>query len=124
MRETRALAVLKRLYPKAHFQTISGNVVGGVLDVNACCDGIEVWVELKQHHRPKKADGLIKPPVMAGQPAWEALRTQAGGRCYVALMLDSDLYLLPGSSLRELAKGINGARLEELKLDSMSLFNA
>lgn len=122
MRETRGLAVLKKLYPLAHFQTVGGCVNGGVLDVNGCQGGVECWVELKQHDRPRTGRGLIKPPVMRGQPAWEALRRQAGGRTFVALMVDHELYLLPGWTLKELAVGITVVRLEELRLPETSLF--
>jgi len=124
MKETRALGVLKKIYPKAHWVTISGVVTGGVFDINACQDNIEVWVELKQHHRPKTSRGRVKPPVMPGQIAWQALRQQAGGKTFVALMLDYEFFLLPGWSIKELAIGVSVERLEELRLDEKSLFDA
>lgn len=121
MRETRALDVLKRLYPQAHFQTISGMAQGGVFDSNACFQGVEVWVEFKQAKRPKKS-GKIRAKAMRGQPAWQALRQRVGGRTFVALMLDSEFLLLPGWCLPELHAGISEERLAELELDEKSLF--
>ena len=129
MRETRALDALKRLYPLADFQTISGLVQGGVFDCNACqlgADGlgVEVWVEFKQHARPKTEVGRVRPAVRPGQVGWEARRRAAGGRTFVALMLDSTLYLLPGWCIKELKYGMTMARVEELRLDSRSLFDS
>lgn len=122
MRETRALTRLVKLYPRAHFQRMEGSFQGGILDVNGCQHGVEVWVELKQVTRPKTKRGKIAPPVMGGQIGWEALRRRAGGRTFVAMMVDSDFYLLPGPCLKELFLGITQERLEELKLDETTLF--
>ena len=123
MRETRCLDRLKKLFPLAHWQTISGLAQGGVFDSNACYNGCEVWVEFKQHERPRTSRGLIRPKVQPGQIGWQALRQQAGGKTYVALMLASDFYLLPGWAIKELMTGINLERLEELKLDPLRLFD-
>lgn len=124
MRETRALAILKRLYPKAHWQRIEGSFSGGILDVNVCANGIEIWLEMKQTTRPKTKKGMIKAKIMPGQIGWERLRRDAGGRTFVAMMVDTDFYLLPGSCLLELSKGMSQQRLEELKLDERGLFKA
>lgn len=123
MRETRALAILKRLYPKAHFQRIEGSFQGGIFDLNGCLDGVEVWVEMKQVARPKTARGMIHPEIKIGQVPWEHLRRAAGGRTFVALMVDQKLYLLPGCSIKELDRGITQGRLAELRLAEGSLFN-
>lgn len=123
MRETRGLDRLKRLFPAAHWQTISGLAQGGVFDINGCLNGTEIWVELKQAERPKTNRGSIRPKVQPGQPAWEALRTQAGGRCYVAILVGPDFYVLPGWAVRELRDGVSLARLQELKLDERKLFD-
>lgn len=123
MKETRALAYLRKLYPKGHFQVVGGCATGGVLDVNCCFDGVEVWVELKQYKRPKTAKGKIQPSIMRGQPAWSELRRRAGGKTFVGIMVGSDFYLLPGSCLIELFhSGITQQRLEDLKLDEKTLF--
>ena len=131
MKETRALATLKRLYPKADFLTISGLATGGAFDVNGCQlnplteAGIEVWVELKQCPKPKTPRGHVKPTVQAGQVGWEACRRAAGGRTFIGLMLDSEFYLLPGWCIKELKnEGMTMARVDELRLDSGSLFDS
>ena len=124
MRETRALGMLKKIFPRAHWQTVSGMAQGGVFDSNACFNSCEIWVEFKQAKKPKTARGLIRPKVQVGQPAWQALREQAGGRTYVALLLDSELYVLPGAAIRELASGITFQRLVELRLDEKTMFDA
>lgn len=123
MRETRCLDRLKKLYPLAHWQTISGLAQGGVFDCNGCFNGCEVWVEFKQADRPRTDRGLIKPSVQPGQPGWQAARAAAGGRTFVALMLDSYFYLLPGWCIRELRDGISLSRLKELELDPACIFD-
>lgn len=123
MRETRALAHLKRLYPQAHFQRIEGSFSGGLFDLNGCFNGVESWVEMKQVALPKTARGQLKPEVKLGQPAWERLRRAAGGRTFIALMVGQAFYLLPGYCISELGEGITQSRLEELRLNERSLFN-
>lgn len=122
MRETRGLSVLRKLYPRAHFQTVGGCITEGVLDVSGCFNGVECWIELKQEDKPKTSRGRIKPKIMRGQPAWEALRRQAGGRTFVGLMVGFEFFLLPGWCLLELKEGMSMERLGELKLDEKSLF--
>jgi len=124
MHENRVLNRLKKVWPKAHWQTVSGMAQGGVFDCNSCFNSCEIWVEFKQAKKPKTPRGLIKPKVQKGQPAWQALREQAGGRTYVALLLDSELLILPGAAIIELASGITFQRLLELRLDEKTMFNA
>lgn len=122
MKETRAHAILKKLYPKAHFQRIEGWVAAGVFDLNCCCDGVESWVELKQCRKPKTKRGMILTKIQPGQIAWEQIRRNAGGRTFISLMVGFEFYLLPGWSILELKNGISQERLEELKLPETSLF--
>lgn len=123
MRETRAWDVLKKLYPKAHFQRLESWTSEGILDGNGCQDGVEVWIELKQCKEPKTKRGRIKPKVRSSQTSWEILRRTAGGKTFVALMVGDKFYLLPGWSIHELYNGISQGRLLELKLDEKQMFS-
>lgn len=48
-------------------------ISSGVPDVNACCDGIETWIELKSQYREM-------PYIRKAQHAWITRRRKHGGR--------------------------------------------
>ena len=122
MKENRAYERLKRLYPTAHWQRIESWTTPGILDINGCQDGVEIWVEAKQVAKPTRETSLIKPTVKKFQVSWEVTRRRAGGRTYVALMVGSEFYLLPGVMLAQLRDGIPYSILQLLKIDPRSLF--
>jgi len=120
--EKRAYKALKRLHPKAHFQRIETWTGEGIFDLNGCCDGQEVWVECKQTDRPKKKETPIKAKVRKGQIPWEYERRKAGGKTFVALMVDQELYLLSGDKIKDLVAGIEQKILESIRLSPLNLF--
>lgn len=121
--ENRAYKALKRLHPSAHAVRIETWTGNGIFDANLCKDGIEVWVECKQTDRPKKKETPIKAKVRKGQIPWEYERRRAGGRTYVALMVDSELYLLPGEKIKDLVNGIEQTLLDNIRLSPLNLFS-
>lgn len=108
MAETRAHKRLKKAHPSAHWQRFESWSGIGVFDSNACKDGREIWVEFKEVKPPKKLkdDWIVKPKVRPSQVAWQALRQQAGGFTYVALMVGKKMYILDGIHLLSLKLGL------------------
>ena len=113
MKETRAYDRLAKIYAKAHWTRIETWTTPGVFDSNACWLGHEIWVECKQTRRPKTSRGLLHFKVQQGQPVWEAEHRQAGGKTYLALMVDSDLFVLSGKFIRSIKEPVAEAWLME-----------
>lgn len=122
MAENRAYQRLKKLHPNAHWQRLETWASMGIADCNGCYNEVEVWVELKEG-RVKK-DGIIalNNPVRPAQIAWEHLRRAAGGHTYVALMLDRELFLLPGYTLALFRNGLSYDGIKLCCLDPVRLF--
>lgn len=120
--ENRAYKKLTVLFPYAHWTRIETWTGPGVLDVNGCLVGVESWVECKQAYRPKTSRGLIRAKVRKEQVAWEYLRRSAGGRTFIALMLDDDLFVLKGELLKTLKGGVTEAFIRKNALSPESIF--
>ena len=108
MAETRAHKRLKKAHPTAHWQRFESWSGVGVFDSNSCKDGREIWVEFKEVKPPKKLTDawVVKPKVRPSQVAWQALREQAGGITFVALMVGPKMYILPGAAIQWLKHGM------------------
>lgn len=118
MAETRAHKRLKKAYPDAHWQRFESWSGIGVFDSNACRKGKEIWVEFKEVKPPKKLtdDWIVKPKVRPSQVAWQALRQQAGGVTWIAVMVGPKMYITWGSKLKQLKEGMT---LGELKANNV-----
>ena len=92
--------------PKFHWTSIESPLTGmGTPDANFCYDGHEGWVEFKQ---TKGWRVTLRPE----QVGWLLRRTRAGGKTFVAVRRDTDLFLFRGSDARLLVDdGIKGARV-------------
>lgn len=70
--------LLHKHLPRVHWQAIETAMTGGgVPDTNACCDGVEFWVECK-------ATSTHAVKFQPLQPAWISRRVRQGGRVVVA----------------------------------------
>lgn len=67
---------LRKNLPQVHWQRIEGLSMPGIPDVNGCCNGVEVWIELKIV--PYYKIDLTMP-----QCTWLRKRVEAGGHTYV-----------------------------------------
>ena len=122
-KETRAYKALKKLHPDSHSTRIETWAGIGIFDANFCKNGVEIWVECKQTTRPKKKSIPIKAKIRPSQIAWEYERRAAGGRTYVALFVESELYLLPGKYIKDLVAGIEQHILENIQTSPLNIFN-
>lgn len=119
MAESRAYDRLKKAYPKAHWQRFETWTGVGVFDTNACLDdGMEIWVELKEVIPPKKLTDawIVKPKVRPSQVAWQAIRQQAGGRTFVAIMVGPTMYVIAGRHIKQLKEGIPLGEIKKLDI--------
>lgn len=123
--ELRAYDLLRAQFPLAHWVRIETWTGPGVLDVNGCLHGAEVWVECKKAKVPaNELRGLYRAKVRPAQIAWEHVRRQAGGRTFVALMVGTELYLLPGYVLPDLKRGVQLTWLRQRRINIVQLFVA
>ena len=67
----------------------SGMTSRGIPDVNGCCDGKEFWIELKYTKTNKVG---IRPE----QVAWMLRRRKNGGRTFILVKTQKELYVYPG----------------------------
>jgi hypothetical protein len=119
--ENRAYQRLKKLFPKAHWQRLESWTGTGISDVNVCHQGVEVWIECKDGTL-RKRDNCVVAKVRPSQIAWEQLRRDAGGRTFVAVMVWTDMYVIPGFMLRYLTKGIDLQTVIGRSIDPLDLF--
>jgi hypothetical protein len=120
VKETRAFACLKRLYPPArvHWIRIEGYASIGCPDANGCCDGVEAWVEFKQFKKPN-GNGKIKLDTskksVKDQMVWGAMRRRVGGRTFYGIMVDSEFFLIGGGLAPMLAAGVTYTQLRDMR---------
>lgn len=118
MAESRAYQKLKRHYPRAHWQRFESWTGVGVFDTNACLNGREIWIELKEVVPPKILNDkwIVKPKVRPSQVAWQALKAAAGGATYIAIMVGMNMYIIEGGYIGELRTGMPLKKLKQLNI--------
>ena len=92
MSEKAFRAVIRKNLKQVHWVTIETWTTYGVADLNACYDGVEFWVELKEVRAGKKVD--VRPH----QVGWHHQRSRAGGRTWflVRVVKLDEIWLYPG----------------------------
>jgi hypothetical protein len=97
--------LFRQSIPRFHWTAVETWPVSvGVPDANYCADGIEGWVEMKKIRGWKIP---WKEPYL--QVAWIERRTRSGGRVFLAVRREQDLYLFWGRDVRQLLEeGIRG----------------
>jgi hypothetical protein len=118
MAESRAYQRLKKAHPAAHWQRFESWAAIGVFDCNACKDGREIWVENKEVIPPKTLtdDWIVKPKVRPSQIAWQANRQLAGGITYIAIMVGTKMYIIPGNHIFSLKIGMTLGYVKKLNI--------
>lgn len=102
----------------AHWQRFESWTGIGVFDTNACYQGREIWVELKEVIPPQKLtdEWIVKPKVRPSQIAWQKLKSEAGGITYIAIMVGVVMYIIDGKHIRELRDGIPLKKIKQLNI--------
>ena len=119
LRDT-AIPALVQAGHRVHAGRLENLVGTGWPDVEACIDGISVWIELKSEARPKRRDTPIRPKLRTSQSEWHKTRASVGFRHnWVLLQVGSSraarLYLLPGDRYDDI-KAVTEAELTELSV--------
>lgn len=122
MKETRAHKALKKVHPAAHWCRIESYTSVGAYDTNGCLNSRDVWIENKQVNKPKRKDTLIKPEIRASQVIWGVQRRRAGGRTLFAIMVGSELYIVPGELTSMLIVGVTLQKLKEISIPIKNIF--
>ncbi len=124
--EKAAYDKLKSVHPRAHWQRVESWTGVGIPDTNACQDGVELWVENKECQRPKTSRGHVKPRFRPEQIAWITSRCLHGGRVFVAIAMDKQVFLVKiderAERLRELRDGVSYDRLVEMSFIIENMF--
>jgi hypothetical protein len=76
------------LFPGHHCR-VENSVGAGQGDVNVCYQGVECWFELKVGNPEHLVDKLLLP----SQLAWHQLRTKHGGRVWVLVLHQGDIFV-------------------------------
>lgn len=111
MTETQLWAGLKTALPTFHWQRIETLTGAGVPDVNGCCGGVEIWIELKIIRGVGKPSFQSSQGLTPTQCAWLEARWRAGGRSFVVAYWKEKerLCVWRGNQARELVgTGPNG----------------
>ncbi len=76
MNEAQFYQKLKKNLPMVHWMRIENSIGSGMFDINACYQGTEFWVELKEVY----TIGVLLRP---SQHAWAFQRAKAGSKLFV-----------------------------------------
>lgn len=95
--EKQVYKALKKLYASHPilWERVENRVGGGGTDVVAIKDGKVRWIELKIG-AIRKTDGLLTVPrgkLRASQFAWLTRASKYGGRCFIVVGAESDIYV-------------------------------
>ena len=99
MKESAFWSLVNKNLSNMHVQRIeTGGTGRGIPDFNACCKGVEFWVELKVVNSGKKIG--LRPE----QIGWLVKRSMNGGRCFVLVRTpEAEIYLYKGKDARQVA---------------------
>jgi hypothetical protein len=101
MSEKRNYALLRAKLIKGkkdRFDRVENVMVVGMPDINLCCDGVELWIEMKNATEPKKdTSKLLKHKLSQDQQNWIKRQIDAGGRCYIMVVTDKRWMLVDGT---------------------------
>ena len=119
LRDT-AIPALVQAGHRVHAGRLENLVGTGWPDVEACIDGISVWIELKSEARPKRHDTPIRPKLRTSQSEWHRDRAATGFRHnWVLLQVGharaARLYLIPGDRYDDI-KAVTEVELAELSV--------
>lgn len=106
-RMVRGIRTLEACGWRVHACRLENSAGEGNPDVEACIEGVQIWVELKSCERPKRDTTMIRPKTRESQSIWHRLRHEAGCRHHWVLIqvgegIYSNLYLIPGNRYDEI----------------------
>lgn len=122
MKEILVYHWLRSRHPTAHWQRVENTVGTGIPDVNACKDGVEIWVELKEG--VKLMSGVVRLRIRKDQNAWLSRRHRAGGLVYLGIRVGKHNYILGGEWVGTvfLGNGIEMGKLIENSIEVSQIF--
>lgn len=85
--------------PRDRIDRVENLCVVGMPDVNACIDGVEVWLEFKSPTEPKRAGTPLfgsNHRISQDQINWMLRQHQAGGHCYFLIATNKRWLLVDG----------------------------
>jgi hypothetical protein len=97
-------------------QRIETQIERGIPDVHYTVDGISGWIEGKYLETPKRENTKLKLKLSVEQIAWHKSYQFYGGKIYILVKKDREIYLFDAKDGNDLAIGVTREEWEQKAL--------
>ena len=97
-------------------QRIETQIERGIPDVHYTVDGISGWIEGKYLETPKRENTKLKLKLSVEQIAWHKSYQFYGGKVYILVKKDREIYLFDAKDGNDLAIGVTREEWEQKAL--------
>ena len=97
-------------------QRIETQIERGIPDVHYCVNGVSGWIEGKYLKTPKRDNTKVKLKISVEQLAWHRAYSIYGGRIFILVKKDREVYLFAGKDGNDLALGLSKEEFEKRAL--------
>ena len=97
-------------------QRIETQIERGIPDVHYCVNGVSGWIEGKYLKTPKRDNTKVKLKITVEQLAWHRTYNRCGGKVFILVKKDREVYLFDGKDGNDLAIGISKEEFEKRAL--------
>ena len=97
-------------------QRIETQIERGIPDVHYCVNGVSGWIEGKYLKTPKRDNTKVKLKITVEQLAWHRTYNIYGGKVFILVKKDREVYLFDGKDGNDLAIGISKEEFEKRAL--------
>jgi len=97
-------------------QRIETQIQRGIPDVHYCVNGTSGWIEGKYLKTPKRDNTKIKVKISVEQLAWHKAYNVYGGKIFILVKKDKEVYLFDSKEGNDLAIGLSKEEFEKRAL--------
>ena len=97
-------------------QRIETQIERGIPDVHYCVNGVSGWIEGKYLKTPKRDNTKVKLKITVEQLAWHRTYNICGGKVFILVKKDREVYLFDGKDGNDLAIGVSKKEFEKRAL--------
>lgn len=102
--------------PNYFLQRIETQIERGIPDLHYSVNGVSGWIEGKYLETPKREGTKLKLKLSVEQIAWHKAYIHYGGRVYILVKKNRDVYLFHGKDGEILAKGVSRDDFDKMSL--------